>query len=258
MKLSLVVLIAAVLTLMSLSSLSSFGNCEYSREITREVSLGESKRLEVIAGAGSLGIKGDESRDKVLIKAKLCAQSESKLAEMDVSSKLKSGLLTLETEFSKKAFWGFSNDEAHINLEVYVPAASVLEVVDSSGAASVEGIKSLVMEDSSGDLIITDVTGDVRVKDSSGALRIGGVTGSVWVSDSSGAIKVGSVAGDFTVDVDSSGSIEAKGIQGNVLVRVDSSGFIDVKDVGGNFKVCRDSSGGISHSNVVGTVSLPN
>jgi len=254
-------LVASVLSACVLTASSAFawGNdCEYTRDIKREVSLVKSMQLNVVAGAGELDIKGDDDRDVVLIEAKLCAEDESQLADMDVASKLKGDVLHLKTEFAKSKFWGSGSDGAYIDLTVHVPAGARLDVADSSGEARVAGVESLKMVDSSGELAIEDISGDVRVKDSSGALNIKHVDGSVWVTDSSGTIKVRDVSGDFTVEVDSSGSIEAEEVGGNVLVRTDSSGAIDVSDIGGNFSVGNDSSGGIYHKNVAGEVSLPN
>ncbi|MFT6033643.1 MAG: hypothetical protein ACI854_002183 [Arenicella sp.] len=232
-------------------------DCEFSRDVEREISVNDSLQLTVVAGAGTLAIVGDTDRQTVLIEAKLCAARESQLADMDISSELKGGVTYIETEFAKGRFWGSDNDGASIDLTLYVPINAKLDVTDSSGKARVEGVASLVMVDSSGSLGIEDVAGDVTVKDSSGSLRIERIKGNVSVTDSSGSIKVEDVGGDFTVEVDRSGSIDAEKIKGNVLVRRDSSGSINVYKVGGDFTVGRDSSGGIVHNQVAGNVSLP-
>jgi hypothetical protein len=231
--------------------------CEYTRDIKRELSLSDSALLTVVAGAGKLEIVGDADRETVLIEAKLCAERESQLADMDVSSELKRDVTYIKTECAKGLLWGSDNDGASIDLTLHVPAAAKLDVTDSSGKASVVRAASLVMVDSSGELVIEDISGDVTAQDSSGSLRINRVNGNVSVSDSSGSIKVSYVAGDFTVEVDSSGSIDADYVKGNVLVRSDSSGSINVYKVGGDFAVLADSSGGIDHKDVAGKVSLP-
>jgi hypothetical protein len=233
-------------------------DCEYSRVVKREVNLNGSMLLNVEAGPGKLMIEGNDERKTALIDAKLCAETEAQLADMNVATEFNGDAVMFKTEHAKGMLWNKLSEGSYIDLSLYVPAGAKMDVVDTSGAAHVEGIASLDMIDSSGQLTIGDVNGDVIVKDSSGSLSIEGVGGSVWVTDSSGSIDVRDVIGDFTVEVDSSGSIEAKHVDGNVLVRVDSSGSIDVSDVGGDFTVGQDSSGGIDHQNVVGRVSLPN
>jgi len=231
--------------------------CQHTRNVERELSLSNSSLLNVVAGAGELKIVGDSKRKTVLIEAKLCAERESQLADMGVTSELKGDTTYIETKFAKGRLWGSDNDGAYIDLVLYVPDSAKLDVTDSSGKASIVRAASLVMVDSSGELSIEDIEGDVTVEDSSGSLRINRVNGNVSVTDSSGSIKVTYVAGDFTVEVDSSGSIDAEYVTGSVLVRSDSSGSINVDKVGGDFTVGNDSSGGINHSNVAGAVSLP-
>ena len=233
-------------------------DCEFTRNIEREIGLGDSLKINVVAGAGKLAIEGDDDRKTVLIEAKLCAKTAAQLADMNVAAEQKGDVMHIKTELAKGRLWSAGSEGSYIDLSVYVPAKSALDVIDSSGSARVDGVGSLVMVDSSGELTIDNVSGNVRVKDSSGSLRIEQVAGNVSVTDSSGSIKVRRVTGDFTVEVDSSGSIEAEAIKGSVLIRSDSSGSIDVNEVGGDFTVGSDSSGGIYHNDVAGSVSLPN
>ncbi|MBL4670892.1 MAG: hypothetical protein JKX81_01430 [Arenicella sp.] len=240
------------------SSVLAWGDeCEFTRDIERELSLSDSSLLTVVAGAGKLEIIGDAGRKTILIEAKLCAERESQLADMGVSSELKSDVTYVKTKFAKGLLWGTDSDGAYIDLTLHVPANAKLDVTDSSGKASVVRAASLVMVDSSGELLIEDIGGNVTVEDSSGSLRINRVNGNVSVTDSSGSIKVTYVAGNFTVEVDSSGSINAEYVKGNVLVRSDSSGSINAYKVGGDFTVVEDSSGGIEHKDVAGKVSVP-
>lgn len=254
----LLVGLAVSATIVATSPAFAWGNdCEYSRDVERELSLSESLQLNVVAGAGGLEVKG-VSRDSVFVEAKLCAKTESQLSDMDITSILKGDVMHIETQLAKGRLWGTGSEGSYINLTVYVPKNAKLDVTDSSGEARIEGVESLIMVDSSGELTIKDISGEVRVNDSSGSLTIKQVGGNVWVTDSSGAIKARDITGDFTVEVDSSGGIEVARVDGSVLIRTDSSGGIEVNDIGGNFTVGNDSSGGIHHNNVAGEISLPN
>ena len=95
------------------------------------------------------------------------------------------------------------------------------------------------MGDSSGDLEI-DNAGSVRVRDSSGDVGIGHVKGDVEVmADSSGDIEVRQVDGSVKIEQDSSGGIRVEDVRGNVTVDSDSSGDIYAGRVRGDFTVKR-------------------
>ncbi len=238
-------------------SLAAWGsNCKHSRDVSREVPLGDARLLKVAAGAGTLKIVGEE-RDNISIDARLCSESKEQLEHMSVSDEVSGDTLEIETRFSQGSFRKKSWQNAAIDLTLTVPNSIAMDVADSSGAAQLKGLLSLVMVDSSGELTIKNIAGDVDVTDSSGALTIKNVKGSVALTDSSGSIDVKNVVKDLLVRVDSSGGIEASNIGGDVLVKRDSSGSIEVADVAGDFRVAKDSSGGIRYDNVGGKVSLP-
>jgi hypothetical protein len=249
-------IIITILLLTLAANTANAGDCKYSRDIQRVVDLGSVTELMVEAGAGSLEISGDSSRSDVQIEANICSSDEDFLDKMDVISDVKSSTAHFETVFPHKSFWD-GNEQASINLVLTVPASSLLDVQDSSGEALVQGVAKLVMTDSSGQLTIKNISGDVKVRDSSGALKLQNIDGDVEVTDSSGGIYVTDVKGNLLVIADSSGEIEAKRIGKDVIVKRDSSGAIEVKDVQGNFTVEKDSSGGITYKNVVGKVNIP-
>lgn len=232
------------------------GYCKYSSNIEREISVGEIKRLTVIAGAGELEIVGD-SRQNIKIEARLCSTNKEALNDMTVSDKIDGKTIHIETKFPSRAFKS-DDHQASIDLVLLVPQSMTLDVKDSSGSSEIKNVAALDIVDSSGELKIEDINGDVIVVDSSGALNIENIDGNVTVTDSSGDIEVRSVEQNFTVQVDSSGLIEASHIKGNMLVKVDSSGAIIANDIDGDFTVAKDSSGGVKHNKVKGRVSLPN
>lgn len=248
------------LLLVSLFAASSAiaGGCEYSKKVSRTLDLGGIKQIQVDAGAGSLEIKGVQGLNEIVIDAKVCASEQDLLDKSDVEEKITSGRAEIYTEIAKDSSslsWG--SDYAYIDLELKVPMDANLVVRDSSGEAIVEKVADLDMKDSSGELTIREISGNVTVKDSSGALNIEDIGGDVTVTDSSGGIYISDVKQGVLVLADSSGSIEAKRVGKDVHVRADSSGSISVKDVGGDFVVGRDSSGGIHYKRVAGKVSLP-
>ena len=135
---------------------------------------------------------------------------------------------------------------------------SALTLQDSSGDLQVERIAGLAdVSDSSGDLTIGNV-GSARVRDSSGDIEIDTVRSDVEVSvDSSGDMHIAQVEGNVTVRQDSSGGIRVEDVKGSVDVESDSSGDIYAGRVHGNFTVSEDSSGSIEHESIGGKVTVP-
>lgn len=253
---------SVLLGLLSTALLASFVspahayNCDYSRSIDKSLVLEGATTLNVGAGAGALQIIGEDNRNDVQIEATLCAEDEDDLDNMDVRSRASGDEAEIETVIPREDSWLGSNQKS-IDLTLRVPAQMKLIVDDTSGEAEVRRVASLVMRDSSGQLEIYQIDGDVNVTDSSGALTIEKVQGNVVVTDSSGGIKVRDVKGTLHVLADSSGEIDAKRIGQDMLVDADSSGSIRVKDVGGDFVVGKDGSGGIDYKDVAGKVDIP-
>ena len=228
-------------------------SCDMSREIEKELSVGNLTDIRVEAGAGELLIKGVDTVGQVSLVAKLCAPNDDVLADMDVSTILDDEIVSIGTRIPRT---GGDYSSPTIDLELLVPSTAILDVKDSSGDVEIKKVASLSLFDSSGDIFIKNITGMVKVSDSSGDLQMHKI-GSAQVSDSSGSIQVSKVQDDFIVEVDSSGDIEVDKVGGNVLVKVDSSGSIEVQDVAGAFTVEKDGSGKIKHRDVLGDVSIP-
>lgn len=231
-------------------------DCDYARNIEKTLVLEGASTLVVGAGAGSLQILGDQNRSDIQIEAVLCAEDKDDLDKMDVRSRVRNGEAEIETLIPRDTNWVGSNQKS-IELTLRVPAGMKLIVDDTSGAAEVRRVASLVMRDSSGKLEIEQIEGDVNVTDSSGGIYIDDVQGDVTITDSSGGIKVRDVKGKLHVLVDSSGEIDAKRIGQDVIIDTDSSGSIKIKDVGGDFVVGKDGSGGIDYQDVAGKVDIP-
>ena len=234
-------------------------DCEFEKSITLNLDLSSSDTLTVLAKAGKLTITGQANSDEAVIQGKACASSEEWLAE--------SGIETVEGDTSKIEVvlpntdkgWSFTgNKYAYIDLELQVPDSITLDVVDSSGSMTIEGVGSLSIKDSSGSMTIEDINGSISLKDSSGSITFDGVDGDITIlSDSSGSIKGKDITGSVLVKKDSSGSISFKDVGQDFIVEQDSSGSIIADNIGGDFRVLKDGSGGIRSSNVKGEVSIP-
>lgn len=231
-------------------------------------------KVVIRAGAGDLEVTGRADTARIDASGQACAAKQALLDEARIAVRREGNVVYVETQLPHDGSWGRS-DYAHIDLKIALPTQIAVDAVDSSGDASFADVKSLSVQDSSGDLEIARIAGGVDVGDSSGDVEIRGA-GSVRVRDSSGDLDIDEVRGDVTVEVDSSGDIEIAKVDGNVRIEQDSSGGIRVEDVRGgvlvdsdssgdifagrvrgDFTVRSDSSGSIGHESIGGNVSVP-
>ena len=244
-----------VLMLVGASSAWAQDDCAFSAPRNLDLPAGAVKTLVVRAAAGGLKIDGEPGLAQVQVRGLACASSQQILDGIRLVQRREGDRLVVAAEVPETA--GLFDGQRRLDLELRVPSRLVLEVSDSSGAASVEHVAALRIQDSSSDLRIAHIPGAVRVEDSSGSLNVRDVGALHIPNDSSGEISVSGVRGDAIIDVDSSGSIEMRDIGGNARVGQDGSGSIVVENVAGDFTVERDGSGGIEHRGVRGKVRLP-
>ncbi len=228
-------------------------------------------------GAGDLKVLGRSNAVRVEARGVACARTQQALDQTQLSVRREGNVVYVETGLPQNDPERSLDDDDYATLDtgIALPAGIPVEAVDSSGDAVFEGVRALQLQDSSGDLRVSDVaeladitdssgdvsivrTGSVRLRDSSGDIEIDGIRGAVQLlSDSSGDIHVADVGTDVTIEQDSSGSIRIEDVRGSATVTSDSSGDIYAGRVSGNFTVESDSTGSIEHESIGGKVSTP-
>jgi hypothetical protein len=168
--------------------------------------------LYVSAGEGSLRIVSRPDLDRVRVRGEACADRE------DVMDRIRlfvdndgSGTISVETSIP-------DDYDAELDLVIEVPDWMSVDVYDSEGNIVIEGVVDALIDDSSGDIDVTDVARDVRIYDGTGHIVVRRVGDDVWLRDSSGEIDVADVVGDFTLTAHSSGSVQYRNIGGTVLL----------------------------------------
>lgn len=242
--------LAVVLSLTLPGCVVGWEGCDHTapREATVDATGARSIRIE--AAAGSLTVVGREGLGAIQASGTACAGSEERLAHVELVARRDGDVVEILVDIPD------GRGNAALDLRVEVPRGLPVEVRDSSGDAEIRGVASAKVRDSSGNLTIAEVDGDLAIEDSSGDIDVSDVRGLVTVADSSGNIRVERVAA-LEVEDDSSGDLAARDVDGDVRVRRDSSGDIDVDGVGGDFVVDRDGSGSIRHRGVAGAVDVP-
>lgn len=248
--------------------------CKYSAKREAAIDVQGAKRVAISARAGSLSIEGVPSAARVEASGLACASSEKLLEQVLIETKREGDVLhvdvripDLDSESNSESKgesrqddgeWGKHQEDRYASLDIRVAVPEKLPVtaIDSSGEAGVRHVASLDMTDSSGELRIEDVAGDVAVRDSSGELTLRKIGGNVELNDSSGDVRIEQVGKSVKVEVDSSGDLEIRDVKGSVQIEQDSSGDIRVGDVTGGVSIGSDGSGGVDVYRVGGAFSL--
>ena len=267
----------ALLALAPAAAMASDNNCKFRADRAGGVDAKGVEKVVIRAGAGDLKVVGRSNAIRIEARGVACAGKQEMLDASQISVRREGNVVYVETALpqNESGFsWG-NNDYAYIDIGVALPSGLPVDAIDSSGDATLEDLKSLVMQDSSGDLRLTRIAGAIELTDSSGDLRIEHA-GSVQLRDSSGDIEIEEVTANVDVQLDSSGDIEINDVDGSVVIEQDSSGSIRVEDVkgsvdvksdssgdiyagrvAGDFTVSEDSSGSIGHESIGGRITVP-
>lgn len=229
-------------------------DCRFAAQRTASVDTAGATRIEVVGRAGDLELR---PVDGTLAKGhgRACASSEKFLQETQVHARREGNVVHIYVEVPENMS-GIGIFYAALDLTVEVPAALPVRVTDTSGDMTAQGLFITDVTDSSGDIQLRNVKGDVDINDSSGDLRVENSDGRVRINDSSGDIVVRG-AREVEIPSDSSGDIVLADVQGSVRIDQDSSGDIRISGVGQDVTLLADSSGKVSVTDVKGTVRVP-
>jgi len=233
-----------------------FEGCDY--KAARRVATPASgiTKIVVEARAGTLGVNGRAGVGEILASGTACSSEEDFVSRINLRMQRSGSELHVEAVIPERHF-EFVPFEARLDFEVIVPAGIPVVVHDSSGPMTIANVGAATIDDSSGELEIRGVRGNLTVHDSSGAVDIDDVSGDVTIEDGSGSIVIARVGGTVHVEDDGSGAIDISNVKRDVTIDEDGSGGVRVADVGGNFTVRRKGSGHVSYARVTGRVAVP-
>jgi hypothetical protein len=248
--------ITALLTLILLPVIAFSGTLEETRHF--ELSVKDIRSLKIYCGSGFLTVIGANGIDQISatghVEVRGIAEGEFQeylQTQLQLSLKKLGKDAVLQAEMRDSLRRGI---EANIDLTVIVPKALNVAIEDGSGPIIVTNISgNLQVDDNSGKIDIVNTQGNVAVKDGSGGINIQDISGNVGVQDGSGEIHIGLIKGDVTV-TDASGSITIQDIDGNVTV-TDGSGSIEIYQVGQNVFIRQAGSGSLEIEGVKGKVT---
>ena len=248
--------ITALLTLILLPVIAFSETLEETRLF--ELSTHDIQSLKIYCGSGFLTVIGAKGIDQISATARIEVRGIKAnefqhylQTQLQLSLKKQGKDAVLQAELKDSFQRGI---EANIDLSVIVPKALNVTIEDGSGPIIVTNLSgSLQVDDNSGKIDIINTQGNLKIKDGSGGINIQDVSGSIEVQDGSGEIKIGLVKGDVTI-TDASGSITIQDIDGNVTV-TDDSGSIEIYQVTQNVFIRQAGSGSLEIEGVKGKVT---
>jgi DUF4097 and DUF4098 domain-containing protein YvlB len=205
------------------------------------------QQLSANTGAGKLDIIGEENRTAIELVAHIYYYDAD---DIRLSLQSRGDTAVLDATFASGMHYGNS---PYIDMVVKVPARFGLSLNDGSGDTDIRGLRgNLDIEDGSGDLHI-DGGANATVEDGSGSLVISQLSGQLRLDDGSGDITISHVTGDVSID-DGSGEILVSAVGGMVTID-DGSGDINVNGAGG-LKILNGGSGALKINAINGPVHI--
>lgn len=210
-------------------------DCKFTADRTASLDTRGVERVEIFARAGELTLKPATST-MLSASGRACASNEKYLEQTQVKLRREGNVLQVQVQVPED-MQGIGIFYASLDLNVALPATLPVEITDSSGDMTLEGVRVTRVLDSSGDILARGLAGDVEIEDSSGDIS---------VLDQAGALRI----------ADSSGDIVVRGAR-EVLIPRDSSGDIRIEQISGSVRIEQDSSGQVRVSSVQGAVKIP-
>ena len=219
----------------------------------RELTLDSQDLQGLIAetGAGSLEIIGVEGLTQIKLVADIYSNKDSNDdSKVILTLEKKANKAKLKADFEQS---GFNNYSPYIDLKLQVPANLALDIDDGSGAILISKMTADInVKDGSGELIINGGN-NVSIDDGSGDIEVSKISGNLTIDDGSGAIKVTDIRGNIAID-DGSGNIEVANVQSPVTI-TDGSGDINVFNTKG-LTILAAGSGDVKFNKIDGPVSM--
>lgn len=236
-----------------------FDECDHRAHRSANADMAGVTHVIVIAKAGSLRVEGRDGARTIAASGEVCSSDEDLLRDIKLTATVSGSTATIEVHIPTMSGWNFfGSSNAALDLTVVLPSNVPVDINDTSGSMTVVNVGRCSIDDTSGEIDVRRVHGDLTIRDTSGAIIVDDVAGNVHIPrDSSGEIEIRRVGGGVAIDEDSSGAVTISNVKRNVYIGHKGSGSIYVSDVGGDFTVDHKGSGGIDYARVAGRVSIP-
>jgi hypothetical protein len=246
----------AVFILILLPVVALAGSFDETRRL--ELSVKGIQTLKIQCGSGFLTVIGVKGMDRIRASAQIIVRGIQEnefqnFLEKQLRLKLeKRGSAAILEADVKKSF--LKKIEAKINLTVKLPTTLPVNIDDGSGAIIVTNLSGdLNIKDNSGSIDIVNMAGKIKVADGSGSIEIRDARGNVEIQDGSGLVHVKLIKGNVNI-TDGSGEMTIQDVNGSVTV-TDGSGTINIQDVSQDVFINEAGSGELNIDGVKGKVT---
>ena len=190
----------------------------------------------------------DKNEVKIIVQRR---GSERALENYKLSFESTKDNVTVKSE-SKKSFWNFGNNLS-IDFTVFIPKEFYPDIKTSGGDISITDVFSnSKLRTSGGDVNVFNSTGNIEIKTSGGDIKISSNKGNIKASTSGGDMVFKGVTGDVDATT-SGGDIVFKEIKGSVNAST-SGGDIEAEIIGENKGISLSTSGGDIELKISGDV----
>jgi hypothetical protein len=176
------------LLLLPLAAIAWGTDCDYGADRRASIDTTGAGRVEIMARAGDLRVQ-PAGTATLVASGRACASRQEFLDQTLLHVRRDGDVVRVHVQVPEE-MKGIGLFYATLDLTVDVPAGLPVDVTDSSGDMTLEGVRVATVRDSSGDIVARRLTGDLAIEDSSGDIRVEESAGAVRVTDSSGDIVI--------------------------------------------------------------------
>ncbi|KTF13669.1 DUF4097 family beta strand repeat protein [Pseudoalteromonas sp. H105] len=230
----------------------STGSANIEQQQQRTLSATQLQQLDIEAEAGSLKVIGSNTATEITVDATIYTANVDDPYILTLEQDGDKAVLTAKSH-KASGMIVYQGNSPSIDLVVTVPNSFNLDIDDSSGDINIKGVLGdMDIDDGSGSIDI-DQGHDLEIDDGSGDINLQNITGSIEISDGSGSLAITNTKGNLTIE-DGSGDIRLSKINGRVDID-DNSGSINAIDLG-NALTIEDGSGDIYAEHINGLVTI--
>ena len=259
------------------ASAAGANECAFQEPRNLDIDAAGVRTVEAKLESTDMRFVGDPSLKRIEVRGRACASAQNRLGEVSLDQRRDGDTVTLMPHQADHMNIGmFGSNYAYLDVEVRVPQNVAVRVRSASGDVDARNLSSLDFSSHSGDLVVGQIDGLLRVEVHSGDVKAQDIGQLDVVRSGSGDIQarhvrdgvhvghVGSGDLNFTqvgkgVHVESVGSGDVTVHRAGGTVQIDSigSGDVSANDIDGDFIVKSAGSGDIHHGTVRGKVSVP-
>jgi hypothetical protein len=228
-------------------------SCNETKRWDTRLDASVARQLLVTADVGDLEIIGRSGLRDVRVTAHACARTVDDLAAIELVTS--SGSETVNVRGRVPAT--VSRGRAKLDLTIEVPDDMAIDVDHGTGWVSVDRTGPAIIRQRSGDVIVSDVLGNLSFFGGSGSLDASTISGDVRVEHGSGDVTLTDVRGFVDLVLLRTGTFIARDVLYDVVVHQLDVGDIIAERIGGALVVLRHGSGQVQFRDVRGGVTLP-